>query len=287
MGGALVGGGFAGAEVVHRLGVLLWLVTAGSWAVLAALAARRERRASRRLDRLMGIPGKAGAGRRARRAEAGRALLRAWVPVPSAVIAGYVLVGGATGWVVGGFAGAGVWWWRRRRGRAERTGSGADSEAVGGGAVSIDAVEAGRQLPLAADLLAACIAAGAGPVAAAQAVGESLGGPVGRRLARTAVEVRLGGDPEEAWRRVGVMPGAEPLARCLERAGASGAPAAEPVARIAAACRAEWARTATARARRAAVVITAPVGLCFLPGFLALGVLPVVIGLAGELLGGR
>ena len=36
----------------------------------------------------------------------------------------------------------------------------------------------------------------------------------------------------------------------------------------------------------AAVMVTAPVGLCFLPAFLAIGVLPVVIGLAGGLLKG-
>jgi hypothetical protein len=33
-------------------------------------------------------------------------------------------------------------------------------------------------------------------------------------------------------------------------------------------------------------MVTAPVGLCFLPAFLAIGVLPVVIGLAGGLLRG-
>jgi hypothetical protein len=34
------------------------------------------------------------------------------------------------------------------------------------------------------------------------------------------------------------------------------------------------------------VLVTAPVGLCFLPAFIAVGVLPVVIGLAGSALGG-
>ncbi len=80
------------------------------------------------------------------------------------------------------------------------------------------------------------------------------------------------------------MPGAQPLARCLERALASGAPAAGPVARLAAGLRADQARTAAARAQRAQVLITAPVGLCFLPAFLAVGVAPVVIGLAARLL---
>ncbi|MGV9659043.1 type II secretion system F family protein [Streptomyces koyangensis] len=142
------------------------------------------------------------------------------------------------------------------------------------------------RLPLAADLVAACVAAGAGPVEAARAVGASVGGAVGQGLAWAAADVRLGGDPEAAWRHVAEVPGASALARCLQRAAASGAPAAEPLARIAAEARADWNRTATERARRAAVAVTAPVGLCFLPAFLALGVAPVVIGLASGLLRG-
>ncbi|MEU3691092.1 type II secretion system F family protein [Streptomyces narbonensis] len=143
---------------------------------------------------------------------------------------------------------------------------------------------AARHLPLAADLLAACASAGAGPGEAAEAVGRSLGGPLGERLARTAAELRLGGEPAEVWRRFGAIPGAEGLARCMERAGSSGAPAAEAVARHAAGLRAARARTAAARARRAQVLISAPVGLCFLPAFLAVGVAPVVIGLATGLM---
>uniref|UniRef100_UPI000A59C07D type II secretion system F family protein n=1 Tax=Streptomyces graminilatus TaxID=1464070 RepID=UPI000A59C07D len=167
----------------------------------------------------------------------------------------------------------GLWRWRRRRAPGETT-------------ADVDAAEAARQLPLAADLLAACIAAGAGPVVAAQAVGEALAGPVGEALARGAAEVRLGGEPAEAWRRLASIPGAGSLASLLERADESGVPAAGPVARLAADTRADWGRTATERARRAAVMVTAPVGLCFLPAFIAVGVLPVVIGLADGLLGG-
>jgi len=118
------------------------------------------------------------------------------------------------------------------------------------------------------------------------AVGEALDGPVGQALARGAAEVRLGGEPAEAWRRLAAQPGAEALARLLERADVSGLPAAAPVARLAADVRADRSRTATARARRAAVMVTAPVGLCFLPAFITVGVLPVVIGLAGGVLGG-
>ncbi|CAM5491457.1 hypothetical protein SBADM41S_00927 [Streptomyces badius] len=104
------------------------------------------------------------------------------------------------------------------------------------------------------------------------------------KLARTAVELRPGGEPAEAWGRFGEIPGAGSLARCLYRAGATGAPAADPIARLAASIRAERAAAAVARAQRAGVLITAPVGLCFLPAFLAVGVAPVIIGLAGDLL---
>jgi pilus assembly protein TadC len=101
-----------------------------------------------------------------------------------------------------------------------------------------------------------------------------------------AAELRLGGEPTEAWGRLGVIPGAEGLARCLERAGTSGAPAAGPVARVADRLRAERARRAEAGANRAAVLIVVPLALCFLPAFLVLGVAPVVIGLADGLLAG-
>jgi pilus assembly protein TadC len=197
---------------------------------------------------------------------------RRWLPVVGVGCAGWVLIGGVVGVLVGLAAGFGVRWWLRRRNPAPQE--------------ECDVAPAARQLPLAADLVGACIAAGASPVAAAQAVGEALGGPVGERLARGAAEVRLGGEPVDAWRRLASLPGAQGLARLLERAGESGVPAAVPVGRLAAEARAEWARTATARARRAAVMVTAPVGLCFLPAFLAIGVLPVVIGLAGGLLRG-
>ncbi len=66
----------------------------------------------------------------------------------------------------------------------------------------------------------------------------------------------------------------------MARASSTGAPAAEPVSGLADEIRAERASAAVARAQRAGVLITAPVGLCFLPAFLAVGVAPVVIGLA-------
>ncbi|MEU0682583.1 type II secretion system F family protein [Streptomyces albogriseolus] len=256
-------------DVVHRLGTVLGVaaVLVGAWAWWCRL--RCERRTRRRLDAL--------AARERRRAGARLPLLRTArgrLPYVAVVCAGWVTVGGLGGAGLGLGLAAGLWRWHRRQ---TRTAAEADAS---------DTAQAARQLPLAADLLSACIAAGAGPVPAAQAVGETLGGPVGDALARGAAEVRLGGEPGEAWRRLAALPGAVPLARLLERADVSGLPLAAPVGRLAAEARAEWTRTATARARRAAVLISAPVGLCFLPAFIAVGVLPVVIGLARGVLGG-
>ncbi|MEV7670885.1 type II secretion system F family protein [Streptomyces sp. NPDC088752] len=233
--------------------------------VLRELGARRTRRRTRKL---LGVPAPP-----PRKARAG---LPPWVglwAVPVVAVGlGWVLFGGIAGLGVGVLVACGVR--RRLPGRRASTDpDGGEEEAV-------------RHLPLAADLLAACAASGAGPGEAAEAVGRSLGGPLGERLSRTAAELRLGGEPAEVWGRFGAIPGAAGLARCLERAGSSGAPSAEAVARYATALRAARARTAAAGARRAQVLISAPVGLCFLPAFLAVGVAPVVIGLATGLLHG-
>lgn len=261
------------ADVVHRLEVVVSAAATVVWLALALARRRRERLLRRRLAALLAMEARgaagAGFGRRWRwRPEYGVLALR-WGPPLGAAALGYVLVGGSAGCAVGAVAAYGTVRWQRGRKARE------------------EAPPDVRQLPLAADLLAACISAGAGPREAAEAVGDSLGGPVGERLARIAAELRLGGEPAAAWGRLGSIPGAAGLARCLERAGASGAPAAEPVSRMAEGLRADRAREAAARAQRAGVLMVGPVGLCFLPAFLVVGVAPVVIGLASGLMNGN
>lgn len=251
-------------ESVQAVWVAVLVLVAVALPAVETVARRRERRTRGRLAVLLAAESVA----RRRRSGTG-ARLRRWVPVAAVPVACLVLVGGWGGWTLGCLAAYGMWRWSRDRRPDARE----------------EAAEVARGLPLAADLLAACAAAGAGPREAAEAVGESLGGPVGDRLSGTAAELRLGGEPSEVWGRFGRIPGAAGLARCLERAGVTGAPAAEPVARLAEGLRAERARNAVARAQRAQVLITAPVGLCFLPAFLVVGVVPVVIGLASGLLG--
>ncbi|MFC7218125.1 type II secretion system F family protein [Streptomyces polyrhachis] len=181
-----------------------------------------------------------------------------------------MFLGPAVGGLVGAAVGYGVW---RRLGTA-----GQEEEEDDPGELD--------SLPLAADLLAACLAAGAAPREAAREVGGALDGVVAVRLAQGAAELGLGGDPRQAWRGLAALPGAEGLALCLEQAVQTGIPVVEAVSRLAAESRAERARAAAARARRASVLVTGPLGLCFLPAFLAVGVAPVVLGLAAGLMGG-
>lgn len=144
--------------------------------------------------------------------------------------------------------------------------------------------QAAEQLPLTAELLAACLAAGSRPVDAVSAVGGSLGGPLSQRFLRACQELRMGAEPQVAWERVATVPGGQRLARCLARAEQSGAPAEAEMTRQAAELRADQRRAAAIRARRAGVLVTAPLGLCFLPAFLLAGLVPVVIGLGRTLL---
>lgn len=184
-----------------------------------------------------------------------------------------VVVGGFAGWVAACAGAYGARWWMRRQ---EAMAATADERTR--------ASAAAEQLPLAAELMAACLAAGSGPAQAADAVGRSLGGPLGIRLIRTATELRLGAEPEAAWAHFASLPGSEGFVRSMERAGTAGAPAVAQMTRLTGELRARRAREASARARRAAVLVTGPLGLCFLPAFLAVGVAPVVMGLANSLL---
>ncbi|MFF8788603.1 type II secretion system F family protein [Streptomyces sp. NPDC015125] len=278
------------AEVIHRVG----MVVAAMAAVLCAVALVGEARRGRAVRRRVSGMWAAGSGRyggsgaphgrfarlRLRRrsrtssTEDGtprNGLLKEWAGPLGAAAFMVILIGGVTGVLTGLAVGYGA----HRRLVHQR---GAEA------ARSADAVVRAQLAP-AGDLLAACLAAGAGPRESAEAVGRSLDGPVAERLRQVAAELRLGGEPAVVWARLAALPGAEGLARCMERAGISGVPAVESASRVAAELRAEQARAATAGARRAGVLVTLPLSACFLPAFLALGVAPVLIGLAGGLLG--
>ncbi|KPC66068.1 type II secretion system F family protein [Streptomyces chattanoogensis] len=261
------------AEVVHRVGMAVSAAMAAVYAVSLLREARRGR-AVRKRARELAAPGRPAGRADGDRAKGGGRLrhrLKEGLGPLGVACFVIILVDGAAGVIAGPALGYGAHLWLARQ-RAAHEGRLAEARVR-------------AELAPAADLLAATLASGAGPREAAEAVGRSLDGTVAERLRQVAAELRLGGEPAVVWPRLAALPGAGGLARCMERAGISGVPAVEPVARIAAELRAEHGRAAAARARRAGVLVTLPLSACFLPAFLTLGVAPVLIGLAGGLLG--
>jgi len=139
-------------------------------------------------------------------------------------------------------------------------------------------------LPIAIGLLAACLRGGLSWDEAVEAVCDAVGGPLGAELRAVAARVRLGADPAAAWLALAQEPELAPLARTVARAVDSGAALAPALTRLAADRRAAARAAAAARARAVGVRAVAPLGLCFLPAFILLGVAPAVAGIAQTLL---
>ena len=72
--------------------------------------------------------------------------------------------------------------------------------------------------------------------------------------------------------------------RMARRSAASGVALALGIEDLAVQLRGEAANAATGKAERASVLIAGPLGLCYLPAFLCLGIVPVIAGLAGDVL---
>lgn len=136
------------------------------------------------------------------------------------------------------------------------------------------------------DLLAACLRAGL-PLATASAVVAPSAPPRLAAALRQAAELlALGAEPAVAWAGAAADPASESLARMARRSARSGSSLAAGVAELAATARSQAQDRAAAAAERAGVLVTGPLGLCFLPAFVCLGVVPVVLGLAGPVLDG-
>lgn len=195
-----------------------------------------------------------------------RALLRRW-RLPCAVLAGLVgptVLGGPLGWALAP-AGAGVVWWAAGRIRdpalvkAER--------------------RAARELPHLVMLTAAALAAGTAPARALTLAAAALPGPAADRVLPVLSRLDVGAPPIAVWETLARDPVLGPLGRTLARAAETGAPVADAVAALAADL-ADGARAEVEdRARSVGVRAALPLGLCLLPSFILLGIVPVVAAL--------
>jgi Flp pilus assembly protein TadB len=138
-------------------------------------------------------------------------------------------------------------------------------------------------LPLLIDLVAAGLLAGLPFDTALRSAAPSRLPWLGSRLAQVAGMLRLGAQPREAWRLLAGQAQLRPLTVVAIRSAHSGIRLAENLRALAGELRAEARSVALARAQRIGVWVMVPLGLCFLPAFVCLGVIPVVIGIAATL----
>ena len=134
-------------------------------------------------------------------------------------------------------------------------------------------------LPAAVDLLGACLHVGRPPDDALRVVAAAVGGPVGEDLGVATVRLALGADPVGVWREVGAQPGPlAPLGRTMARSLQTGAPMADGLRLLASDLRGRHRAAAEQQARSVGVRAAAPLGLCFLPAFVLIGIVPSIAG---------
>ncbi len=190
----------------------------------------------------------------------------AWAGLAASL--GPVLVPGILGWLLGVALGVVVHLWAVR---AEPPQVRRAREAIR------------RDLPGLVLLLSASLRAGSDPGTAIRAVARALPGPGADLLAGAGRELELGRHPAEVWQGLGSHPELAPLARALTRATESGISVADTVTALAAELAERSRAEAEDRARRVGVRAAVPLGLCLLPAFLLLGIVPTVVSLAAAI----
>lgn len=131
------------------------------------------------------------------------------------------------------------------------------------------------------DLCAASLAAGAALPRTLAVVGRHLGGPDGEALVRAGATLELGGAWASAW--ADAPAGAAVVGAALAAGWDAGASPGPQLRAAGDRLRRERRARVRTAAGSLAVRLTLPLGLCFLPAFALLGLVPVVLGLAGGL----
>jgi Flp pilus assembly protein TadB len=143
--------------------------------------------------------------------------------------------------------------------------------------------EVRRDLPHVVELFAATLRGGAAPGDSIAVVAAALPGAAADRLGSVAARLSLGLDPVQVWEGLAADPDLGRLGRALARAQASGAPVVASVERLADdLARAGRAETEE-RARAVGVKAALPLGLCLLPAFVLVGIVPLVVALLAAL----
>ena len=218
---------------------------------------------------LMLLPGRAGSGRHRTRAAPRRFGLPATAGAATALI--LPMLAGRIGLLLAVPAGLGVLAASRRL--ATRARPPLDPQAMA----------------FLLDLLAAVLRSGAPTDQAIEAVALSVREYGREALGRTMEPLsvvgrllRLGTEPVLAWSMLDQLPELAPVAAAGRRCAHSGARLAGALVDTAEQLRAEHTQLALLRAQRTGVWALLPLGCCFLPAFVCIGIVPVVLGVAGQ-----
>lgn len=193
---------------------------------------------------------------------------------PAAVLLGAALAAAAH-WAVGVVVGVAAWYLLPPLLRRLTT----DDEARRGALLA-------AQAPLVTELLATCVQSGATLPDALGAVAEAVPPPAADALRRAARAAELGADAEAVGALLGDsgLPAWAALAAAVSRSGRTGGSLARLLAGEAERARSAWLSAAQVRARSVSVRTVIPLALCFLPAFVALGVVPIIAGFLSGLL---
>ncbi|WP_197024657.1 type II secretion system F family protein [Cellulomonas sp. KRMCY2] len=145
-------------------------------------------------------------------------------------------------------------------------------------------VELEVDVAVALDLLDAACAAGVSVPRALTAVGHAIGGERGASLVDVAVALGLGAPWPEAWEAG--HPALRALGEALRPSWEDGVAPASGLRAAAEAVRRDRHARALEAAGRLGVRLVLPLGLCYLPAFVLVGLVPVLLSMAAGALGG-
>lgn len=191
-----------------------------------------------------------------------------WLWTGLAAVAGATFVSGPAALPAGLVAGWLTW---RLVARAEPPASRRRREAVA------------RDLPGLVHLLATALESGCDVGEAVRLVCDVLPGPAADALAPVPARLGLGVHPGEAWRPVLDDASLAPLGRAMVRAQRSGSSVTGEVARLAEELGEQARLRVEERARTVGVKAAVPLGVCLLPSFVLIGIVPLVVGLLTSL----
>ncbi|HVS67197.1 MAG TPA: type II secretion system F family protein [Mycobacteriales bacterium] len=188
---------------------------------------------------------------------------RRWILAVATALAGWFGIGGVIGGLIGFGAAAGI--------------------ILTAHVAAPSVTAAPDAVPVVVELLAGCLDAGLtmpDSLAAASVAGDPV---IAQACLATAAALRRGAPADEAWSLWVTDPSLEPVARATRRTTQTGASVAEELRRVAARLRSRRQVRLQRRVQQASVWVVMPLGLFFLPAFVLVAVVPVVMGLFGSL----